>query len=329
MARRLAVIIDVTVLLFLSGIVSLRERSRNDAFVDSLDQIRDGHPSCSRKLISNIKSPRMKDFNKAVERARKLREPGSPNEDSDLEFEGEELAAETPSLVDQIHYSQTRTIVPGADALAANCVVANSLNAGASAAYDMLRTQVLQKLDENGWNSIAVVSPSAAEGKTLTGVNLAISIARNVTHTVLLVDLDLRHPNVHTTLGCKPEYGIGDYLINDIPLHKILFTTGIPRLVVLPGREALENSAELLSSPKMVRLTEELKQRYASRIVIFDLPPLLATDDAIAFSPYVDAVLMVIKEGVTRIADVRRASGYLKKTPILGTALNHSIHKLE
>ncbi|MFT4583116.1 MAG: protein-tyrosine kinase [Gammaproteobacteria bacterium] len=271
----------------------------------------------------------MKDFNKAVERARKLREPGSPNEDSDLEFEGEELAAETPSLVDQIHYSQTRTIVPGADALAANCVVANSLNAGASAAYDMLRTQVLQKLDENGWNSIAVVSPSAAEGKTLTGVNLAISIARNVTHTVLLVDLDLRHPNVHTTLGCKPEYGIGDYLINDIPLHKILFTTGIPRLVVLPGREALENSAELLSSPKMVRLTEELKQRYASRIVIFDLPPLLATDDAIAFSPYVDAVLMVIKEGVTRIADVRRASGYLKKTPILGTALNHSIHKLE
>jgi len=192
-------------------------------------------------------------------------------------------------------------------------------------AYKILRTQVFQRLRENGWNSLAVTSPGLNEGKTLTAINLAISLAMEVNYTVLLVDVDLRHPSVHSYFGIEAEYGLSDYLTADKPLSELLIhPEEIPGFVILPGGKPLANSAEMLNSPKMVRLVEELKARYSSRIILFDLPPLLGAADTLAFSPHVDAALLVIEEGKTKAEDVKRAMGLLQGTSVIGTVLNKS-----
>ena len=111
--------------------------------------------------------------------------------------------------------------------------------------------------------------------------------------------------------------------MSDTPLEELLVKTSrVDHLVLLPGGQPLEHSAEMLSSPKMEELVKEMKSRYHSRIIIFDLPPVLTSADALAFSPYVDAALLVVEEGVTRKQDVERAIDLLSSTNIVGTVLN-------
>ncbi len=93
-------------------------------------------------------------------------------------------------------------------------------------------------------------------------------------------------------------------------------------MTVLPGGRALQNSAEMLNSPKMTRLVEEMKHRYPRRVVVFDLPPVLNAADAMAFAPYVDATLLVMEEGKTKRREVKHALDLLASTNVLGTVLN-------
>ena len=189
--------------------------------------------------------------------------------------------------------------------------------------YNLLRTQVLQRAKEDGWKVLAVTSPGPGEGKTLTAINLAISIAREVDFTVLLVDANLRHPWMLEHFGIANRKGLSDYLTDDVPISELLLQPErIEQLMVLPGGRPLTNSAEMLNSPKMAQLVEEMKTRYHSRIIIFDLPPVLTSADALAFSPYVDAALLVLEEGVTRKEDIERALDLLQSTNVIGTVLN-------
>lgn len=190
-------------------------------------------------------------------------------------------------------------------------------------AYKILRTQITHRLRENGWNVVGVTSPGYGEGKTLTAINLAVSLAMETTQTVLLVDSDLQHPSVHKVFGVQDCLGLADYLLDDQPVEDLLLHPGIGRFVLLPGGRAISNSTEILTSPKMVALVEELKHRYPSRIVVFDLPPLLHTADVLAFSPYTDALLMVVEEGKTTGEELQRALGLVRDSrPVLGTVLN-------
>jgi exopolysaccharide/PEP-CTERM locus tyrosine autokinase len=190
-------------------------------------------------------------------------------------------------------------------------------------AFKILRTQVLHRLRENSWNVLGVTSPGYGEGKTLTAVNLAVSLAMETAQTVLLVDANLRHPSVHEVFGLDDCPGLVDYLLDNQPLEDLLVHPGIGDFVLLPGGRAVSNSTEILTSPKMLALVEELKHRYPSRIVIFDLPPLLHTADVLAFSPYTDALLLVVEEGKTTTEEVQRALSLVKNSrPVLGTVLN-------
>ena len=190
-------------------------------------------------------------------------------------------------------------------------------------AFKILRTQVMHRLREHDWNVLGVTSPDQGEGKTLTVVNLAVSLAMETTQTVLLVDANLTNPSVHEFFGLDDCPGLTDYLLDDEPLEDLLLHPGIDRLVLLPGGGAVSNSTEALTSPKMIALVEEMKHRYQSRIVIFDLPPLLHTADVLAFSPYTDALLLVVEEGKTTAEEVQRAMSLVKKShPLLGTVLN-------
>ncbi|MGH7217772.1 MAG: CpsD/CapB family tyrosine-protein kinase [Nitrospiraceae bacterium] len=190
-------------------------------------------------------------------------------------------------------------------------------------AYKILRTQVMHRLRENDWNVLGVTSPGHGEGKTLTAVNLAASLAMETSQTVLLVDADLRSPSIHEVFGLGDCSGLVDYLLDDAPVEDLLVHPGIGRFVLLPGGRAISNSTEILTSPKMLALVEEFKHRYPARIIIFDLPPLLHTADVLAFSPYTDSLLLVVEEGKTTAEEVQRALSLVKNSrPVLGTVLN-------
>ncbi len=194
----------------------------------------------------------------------------------------------------------------------------------AVSAYKLLRTQIEQRMLAKGWNTLAVTSPGPGQGKSITSLNLAISLAKATYSSVLLVDFDMRKPSIHEYLGYEPENGIADCLTEDLPLSDILFNPGIERLVIAPGKQAVYNSSELLASPKVGNLVNEMKNRYQSRYVIFDLPPVLATDDAMAFAPHVDAMLLVIEDEETTKDQLKQTLEMLEGTNIIGTVLNKS-----
>ena len=264
----------------------------------------------------------MERIKQALEKARKERLQ------SGADSEVPKFRKSSASVPVNITYTQTRTVDVAKEFFRDKRVIAGLGPDDYTNAYKILRTQILQRLRDNGWNSLAVTSPGSNEGKTLTAINLAISLAMEVNQTVLLVDADLRHPSVHTFFGVDGSPGLSDYLTADTPISELLIhPEGISGLVVLPGGNPLSNSSEMLNSAKMSGLVKEFKERYHSRTIVFDIPPLMTTADALAFSPYVDSVLLVLEEGKTQSEDARRAVELLQGTNLIGTVLNKSYIK--
>ncbi|RDD62301.1 CpsD/CapB family tyrosine-protein kinase [Ferruginivarius sediminum] len=209
-------------------------------------------------------------------------------------------------------------------ALAANRLVAGLPEHKLGDTFRVLRTRVLQLLEENDFSTLMIASPNPGDGKSVVAANLAISLAKLATRSVLLVDADLRRPSVHKLFSVSGTPGLVDYLEERAALHECLVRPGIESLVLLPAGPPMENSSELLTGPLMTGLATELKARYPDRIVIYDAPPLLTSDDAIAFSGYVDCGLLVAAEGETPVSDIEQTLMMLSGLPILGTVLNKS-----
>jgi len=207
-----------------------------------------------------------------------------------------------------------------------NCVLGGKGDDEYSQAYKVLRTRIWQQMRVNGWQTLAITSANPGEGKTLTAINLAISLAMmEIGRSVVLVDLDMRKPSVHRYFDIHSDTGISDYLVGGVPLEGVLVDPGIvERFVLLPGGASLMNSSEILSSPRITRLLQELRSRFPSRLVIFDLPPILATDDALVLAPHMDAFLLVIEEDKSQVNEVSKAVELLKDARLLGTVLNKS-----
>jgi Mrp family chromosome partitioning ATPase len=228
----------------------------------------------------------------------------------------EHAAAELPRTltrvveVDPLRLESERILPPGA----------TGMHGGP---YKMLRTQVLQRLDKLGANTIAVLGTTADTGKTLTAINLSIAIAAEHERHALLVDLDLRKPSIHRRLGVEPLAGIDDCLRRGrSPRDAMLRLGGYERLTVLPARERCLDSSELLAQRRSEELLTEMRERYRDRVLVFDLPPVLQADDALVFARHVQAALVVVSEGRTRRDDLRRAVELLRDVPIIGTVLN-------
>jgi Mrp family chromosome partitioning ATPase len=188
--------------------------------------------------------------------------------------------------------------------------------------YRLLRSQVLQRMKKLKMSTLAVTGARNGDGVTTTAANLAISIALDVNQTVLLADLNLREPSIHTRFGLKPELGIEDYLRGACSAKACLINPGLARLVVLPARAANGDAAELIVSPRMTALSQELRSRYPDRIIIFDTPPLLESGETLGFLPNVDCVLFVARSGQTTRAEVDRAADLLQNYHVVGTMLN-------
>lgn len=234
-------------------------------------------------------------------------------------------AASPPAGGSAIDYRDTRRVNAPAQVLEKQRVVSRLTHHELADTFRILRTRVLHRMDAHGFRTLAITSPSRGDGKTLTAVNLAVSLAANPTRTVLLVDTDLRMPRVHEHFGLPMQPGLQDCLAGDAALADCLVHPEIDRLVILPaGGEPIPSSSDLLATPAMTALAEELRTRYADRIIIYDLPPLLASDDAMSFLKHVDCCLIAVAEGKTRKRAFEHALELLEGCTVLGTVLNHS-----
>lgn len=223
---------------------------------------------------------------------------------------------------DDIKYTQSRRIQVSQNILSENRIIAGNRADPRATYFRMLRTQVLHTMRENRWISLAVTGPLAGVGKSLVATNLAISLSLEVNQTVLLVDLDLRRPTLHKNFNFEPDFGLLDYLNGDVELTDLLVNPMFKRLLLLPGKGSTSESSELLSSPRMLDLFEELKSRYESRIIIYDLPPLLNIDDSMVILPNVDSTLLVVENGKNTQSEVLNSLRLLEGTNLIGTVLN-------
>jgi len=264
---------------------------------------------------------------KSVEKAKlqRVQARKNPTEDVVLTEKIETFVSEktpkTPEWTPPV-YSESKAVALDLDQLAKNRCVSMFSDAPEAEYYKMLRTSIQHRTKEKGWNTIMVTSVQPGEGKTLTSINLAISFAKEFNQTVLLVDCDLKRQRVRRYLNFSFDKGIVDYLLDGCALKDLIIWPGIEKLTLISGGKTISNSAELLGSPKMKALVQEIKHRYDDRYVLFDTPPILGWADAAVFAPLVDCILMVVEEGRTSIKDVKKALEMIPTEKFLGFVLN-------
>ena len=242
-------------------------------------------------------------------------------------------AGQTPDgAVESTHATKFKQVALNSQAMERYCVLPQVEDQSALRAYKILRTRVLQRMVSNNWYSIAVTGSTTGEGKTLTAINLAMTLAQDVNTWVFLVDLDLQRPQVANYLGVEFGKGLGEYLSEggDLGLTDICYNVaGFDRLAVIPNIKVMQNSSELLVSPAMNALSQALSAEMPRRIVIFDMPPLLASDDVLAFAPQVDGLLLVLAEGVSARASLEKSRQLIGNTNLIGVVLNRSTESNE
>ncbi|TPG75395.1 CpsD/CapB family tyrosine-protein kinase [Pseudomonas arsenicoxydans] len=226
------------------------------------------------------------------------------------------------ATLNALSYVRTKIVPLWTEHLERNRIVAYNKNSNMGRAFDLLRTQVLNIMEENGWRTLAITSPTPEAGKTVLAINLAMSIAHHTTKTALLVDFDLRRPKVGACLGLSMETSLNELLAGEAELADVLVNPTLPRFVVLPTREPIPLSTEVLSSPVVSHLISDLRERYNSRIVIFDLPPLLSSDDVITVLPKFDCVLLVVANGMNSKKEIEECLHHLGTANLIGTVLN-------
>jgi receptor protein-tyrosine kinase len=172
-------------------------------------------------------------------------------------------------------------------------------------------------------NLIQIASALPAEGKTFFAINLALSLAMEVDHHVLLVDADVLRPSVLGRLGVEPAPGLLDVLQSrQLGLSDVLLRTNVEKLSLLPAGAANQKSTELLASTAMSDLLDELASKYADRIIVFDAPPLLPTTESRVLASRVGQVVMVVEAEKTTHAQVAQAYAAVAQCPVVLSVLN-------
>jgi len=196
--------------------------------------------------------------------------------------------------------------------------------------YRVIKRPLLRNLQGKGaarvdnGNLIMVSSALPGEGKSFTAINLAISIAMELDHTVLLVDADVSRPSILQRLGLPPEKGLMDVLTGQVELGEVLLRTNVEKLSILPAGMPHPRATELLASDAMNRMLEEMATRYAERVIVFDSPPLLVTTEARELATHMGQVVLVVEAHRTTHAAVKQALAAIDTCPIKLLVLNKS-----
>lgn len=175
----------------------------------------------------------------------------------------------------------------------------------------------------NRANLIMVTSAVAGEGKTQTSLNLAISIAMELDHTVLLVEADVLRPSALARVGVQASHGLLDLLETpNTELPDVLLRTNIAKLTLLPAGTASSRSTELLASDAMDQLLSELASKYPDRVIIFDTPPLLPTTESRVLASRMGQVVLVTEANKTPVSLVKQAYATVENHPVVLGLLN-------
>lgn len=270
----------------------------------------------------------MSRITKALEKAMAARESGGEYSGPDFvqiigKGDGAFEVRESPAAKDiNPEYTKTRVVHIDPDYLKGQRIVSILNDNIVADQIKILRTQVMEQMAKIKGNTLLVTSANPKEGKTLIALNLAISIAQEVGHTVLFVEADMRTSSMEQKLGLKMNVGLSDLLMNSADIPDALINPGIEKLVILPAGSPVKTSAELLGSPKMEGIIREMKTRYPDRFIIFDGPPILSFADPLVFSRFVDGILLVVEAEKTTKKDIARVMELLKGKPVIGAIYN-------
>ena len=220
----------------------------------------------------------------------------------------------------KIEYTTTEIVREAAAVIRRRPGAVGTQRSELSEAFKVLRTQIMQRMRAQGWRSIAITSVGLEQSKSMTSVNLALTLAAEYDKTALLVDANLADPHIGALFGLERRKGLRDFLIDDVALKDLIVNPGIEHLVVLPAGAAVSNSAELLATDASTRLFQELQGRYSQRYIIFDAPSVL-TADGLSLFEKVDAVLVVAERNRTTRAELEQCALALKPFNLIGSVL--------
>lgn len=213
---------------------------------------------------------------------------------------------------------------PDTEILAGNGLFPETSDDPAVAAFDLLRTRLLQGLTEQGWSRIAVTSPNHGCGKSFVALNLAFSLARRAEGRTVLMDLDLRKPALAGLLGAEGVPPLAEFLSGEQPLEAQFRRFG-RRLALALNDAPVEGAAEVLGAGDTASALAAMHEHLAPEVVIYDLPPVLTCDDVLAMAGQIDAVLLIADGTRTSAADIRATERLLAGVlPIMGVVLNRA-----
>ena len=203
-------------------------------------------------------------------------------------------------------------------------LMVDDTNSPASEQYKILREQLKSLTKDAGLSAFAISSPVKGDGKTTVAVNLAVAMALNYEQRVLLIDGDLRGPQVHRYFNLSSSPGLTDYLSSSskLEIHTLIKQTKFERLHVVPAGNASSRPSELLASDRMKHLLEGLRKQFANYTIIIDAPPVLATADSLALAHQVDGVLLVVRAGKTPREFVHKSVEALNSAHVVGIVFN-------
>jgi len=209
-------------------------------------------------------------------------------------------------------------------------VAARSADSPVSEEYKKLKSRIVDLTTKEGFkNTLAVTSSVSAEGKSVTAVNLAVSLSQDYDRAVILIDADMRRPTLHTYLNRTPGKGLSDCLLGGIDPDAALMPIGSRKLTFMPAGRKIDDPVEFFASRRMQAFIQELKTRYADRYIIIDTPPILLFAETRKISAFADGTILVVKEGLATVENISEAIDILKGTTVLGIVYNHaSLHNL-
>jgi capsular exopolysaccharide synthesis family protein len=194
----------------------------------------------------------------------------------------------------------------------------------ASESFRIIRSRLLVSRLQAPPRVILITSAEPADGKSLVAANLSVTLAQELLSHVFLVDCDLRRPALHRLFGLPTKHGLREYLEGGASIDSFLLKTQIQQLTILPAGRSLDSPSQLLSSPKMQELVEELKSRHQKGFIVFDTPPAYVFADAAPLVSMADGVLLVVRHGKTSRHTVQDVIASVGAEKILGVVLNAS-----
>ncbi len=229
------------------------------------------------------------------------------------------------SIIKSITYTKTKVLRVSYGDLKKNKIIAIDERDPLTDQFKVLRTQILNKTREIHKRTIQITSFGIGEGKSIIAANLAVAMAKETRQTTLLVDLDFRNPSIHKLFCLGKVKGLKDYFEKNVPLEELFINPGIPKLTILPAGGTLTDAPEIIGSPLMETLVNELKNRYLDRYIIFDTPAMGVYPDSLIFSEYADAILLVARCGVTDQDTLSSVMKIIPREKVLGSVLNDFI----